>query len=84
MDRYLVISPHTAAECVKAFKLVEAIGSMTHWDWGCKDGEHCGWVIVEAESKDQALMAVPSLERPKARAIKLVRFTPDDIKKMHE
>jgi hypothetical protein len=40
---------------MKALKLVEAIGTMTHWDWACKDGEHCGWLIVEAENREQAL-----------------------------
>jgi hypothetical protein len=83
MDRYLVISPHTVEDCTKVIKTVEAMGSVTRWDWGCKDGEHCGWVVVEADTRDQAMFAVPSVERHKARAVKLVRFTPEEVKKMH-
>ncbi|HEY4612044.1 MAG TPA: hypothetical protein VII11_03590 [Bacteroidota bacterium] len=83
MDRYLVVSPHTVEDCMKAIKVIEAQGSITRWDWGCKDGEHCGWVIVEADTKAQALLAVPSIERHKARAVKLVRFTPEEVKAMH-
>ena len=83
MDRYIIISPHTPEDCIKAIKIIEAAGSVTRWDWGCKDGEHCGWVVVEAESNQQALLAVPPLERHKARAIKLVRFTPQEISSWH-
>ncbi|MCI0707306.1 MAG: hypothetical protein L0Y80_07485 [Ignavibacteriae bacterium] len=83
MNRYLVVSPHTQEDCAKAIKIVEAASGLTRWDWGCKDGEHCGWVVVEAESNQQALLVVPPLERHKARAIKLVRFTPEEIRAMH-
>ncbi|HEY5616047.1 MAG TPA: hypothetical protein VIL52_08480 [Bacteroidota bacterium] len=83
MDRYLVISPHTQQDCVKALKNIVFAGNVTRWDFGCKDGEHTGWVVVEAENKEQAMLAVPTLERPMARVIKIVRFTPDDIKSMH-
>ena len=83
MDRYLVVSPHTVEDCAKAIRVIEAAGSFTRWDWGCKDGEHCGWVVVEADNRDQAMLAVPSIERHKARAVKLTRFTPEEVKKMH-
>jgi hypothetical protein len=83
MDRYLIVSPHSKEECVKALRQIESIGSISHFEFGCKDGEHCGWVILEAENKQEALLAVPSVERHKAKAIRLVRFSPDDVKKMH-
>ncbi|HWP81033.1 MAG TPA: hypothetical protein VNN76_00070 [Bacteroidota bacterium] len=83
MDRYLIVVPHTAQECTKALKQIEAIGSITRFDFGCKDGEHCGWVVIEAESKKEALLVVPPLERSNARVIKLVRFTPEDIRAAH-
>ena len=83
MDRYLIISPHTQKDCVKALKNIESASGITRWDFGCKDGEHTGWVIVEAESKEQAMLAVPAIERPHARAIKVVRFAPSDVKAMH-
>lgn len=83
MDRYLVISPHTVEDCTKVIKVIETMGSVTRWDWGCKDGEHCGWVVVEADNRDQAMLVVPSIERYKARAVRLARFTPDDVRKMH-
>jgi hypothetical protein len=84
MDRFLVISPHTAADCKQALKEVHAAGYITHFDWGCMDGDHTGWVVLEAENAKEALMVVPSLQRHSARAVKLVKFAPSDIEKMHK
>ena len=83
MDRYLVISPHTAEECKRAVKEVHAAGYITHFDWGCTDGDHTGWVVLEAASAKEALMVVPAMQRHSARAVKLVKFAPADVEKTH-
>ncbi len=83
MERYLIESPHTAGECLATVDHVLAAGYLTHFDWGCGAGEHCGWAIIEAESQEEALMVVPSLVRSKARAVRLKRFDPADVKAMH-
>ena len=79
MERYLVISNHTEADCTKALRQVEAAGYITHFDWGCKDGEHTGWAIVEADNSSEAMMVVPSMGRKMARAVKLTKFSPKDL-----
>jgi len=83
MDRYLVSSPHTEGDCKQALKEVHAVGYITHFDWGCMDGDHTGWVVLEAESATQALMVVPALQRNSAKAVKLVKFSPSDVANMH-
>ncbi len=83
MNRYIVVSPHTPEDCVKAIKQVEAIGSITHFEWGCKDGEHCGWVTIEAGGKSEAMMVVPTFLRPQARVFQLTRFSPEDVRSLH-
>lgn len=83
MDRYLIILPHTVEECKKALKQIEAIGAITHFDWGCMDGDHTGYVCIEAESKAEALLVVPTIERPQAKVIKLARFSPEQVQAMH-
>ena len=83
MDRFLVISPHTAEDCKRALKEVYAAGYITHFDWGCMDGDHTGWVVLEAADAKEALMVVPALQRQAARAVKLVKFAPSDVEKMH-
>jgi hypothetical protein len=83
MKRYLVVSDHTAEDCVKALKEVLAIGYLTHFDWGCKDGVHTGWAILEAEDKSQALLSVPTFLRGQARVIQLTKFHKDKVEAMH-
>jgi hypothetical protein len=83
VERFLVISPHTAGDCVKALKEIHAVGYITHFEWGCMDGDHTGWVTLEAESAQQALMVVPAMQRQSAKAIRLVKFSPQDIEAMH-
>lgn len=82
MDRYIVISEHTAEECrmaVKHFIHYHAT-FLTHFEWGCLDNDHHAYIIIEAESHEHALMAVPPLFREKAKAIKLVYFKPKEGK----
>jgi hypothetical protein len=83
MDRYLIISPHTAADCKKALQEVTAMGYITHFDWGCEDGEHVGWAVIEADNAKEALLVVPTFQRVSAKAVKLKRFSPEDIAAMH-
>ena len=84
MDRYIVVSKHTDMDCVKALKAVESIGYITHFEWGCKDGDHTGYVIIEADSHDEAKMVVPSYERPNATVVKLNKFSVDDVRQMKD
>ena len=83
MDRFLVISNHTAEDCKAALKQVEAAGYLTHFDWGCKDGEHTGWVILEAENANEAIMVVPTSQRRSARAVRLTKFSREEVTKQH-
>ena len=83
MDKYMVILPHTPEECQKAIKQIEAIGAITHFDWGCMDGDHTGYVCIEADSKQEAMLVVPTIERKQARIIKLTRFSPEQVRSMH-
>jgi len=62
---------------------VYAMGYLYHFEWGCPDGVHSGWAIIEAESYDQARLAVPSIVRYKARVVKLCKFT-DEFISAHE
>jgi len=78
MSRYIVISPHTAEECVQAVKHFREhhAGFLTHFEWGCYDHDHTAYAFIEAENHDQAKMSVPPLFREKAKAVKLTYFNP--------
>jgi hypothetical protein len=78
MDRYIVISSHTAEDCrlaVKYFREYHA-GFLTNFEWGCHDHDHTAYAIIDAESHEQAKMAVPPLFREKTKVVKLVTFNP--------
>ena len=83
MPSYLIVSPHTSDECLKTLDQVLASGYLTHFQWACPSGEHTGYVIFEANNKDEALMVVPTFVRSKARAIELMQFNSEQVKAMH-
>ena len=78
MDRYIVLSSHTAEDCrtaVKYFREYHAV-FLTHFEWGCYDKDHTAYAIIEAENHEQARMAVPPLFRDKTKVVKLTTLNP--------
>ena len=74
MDRYLIESPHDAGDCDAIIREIHASGYLHYFEWGCHDGAHCGWAIIETTSKEHAKQTVPWQIRDKARVVKLERF----------
>ena len=79
MERYLIETPHTDLDCLMLVEQVYAMGYLNHFDWGCPEGVHSAWAIIEAESYDQARLAVPPFIRRKARIVRLNKFTGETI-----
>jgi hypothetical protein len=48
------------------------------------DGDHTGYRMTTADSKEAALATVPSSHRSKARAVELTKFTPEQVKSFHK
>jgi hypothetical protein len=55
---------------------------LTHADWGCMDGEHKAWIIVEVDSKEEARCILPPAFRSQARIVGLNRFTMEEIEEI--
>ena len=83
MASYLIQSPHTPEECLKALDHVLAMGYLTHFHWACLAGDHTGYLIFEAANKSEALLVVPSFVRDKARVIELTKFSEEMVKSFH-
>ncbi len=83
MDRYLIQAPHTNIDCLNTLKIAIAEGFLNNFELGCEDNEHCAFAIIEAESKDQALLVVPPHIRGKAKAIKLRKCDTATVRAMH-
>lgn len=67
--------------CTRAVEVFLRTGShfLTHADWGCKDGVHKAWIIVEVDSKEEAGAIVPPAYRAGANVVRLNNFTMKDI-----
>lgn len=70
--------------CAQAVQTLLKTGShfLTHADFGCMDGEHKAWLIVEIESKEAARAILPSVYRTKAKIVQLNKFSLEVIEKM--
>jgi hypothetical protein len=83
MARFLIEIPHEAevVACARAVKLLLETGShfLTHADFGCGDGDHRGWITIDAESKDEARRMLPPIFRSKARVIGLNKFSLEEL-----
>lgn len=86
MSKYLVEVTHTKRECVWALKQLLDAGPefLARFDWGCKDGEHVGWALLDADSKFAAQEIVPRVMRAKTRIVQLNQFTPEQVLASHD
>jgi hypothetical protein len=90
MSKFFIEVPHDdeEVECARVVQIFLKTGShfLTHADWGCSDGEHKAWLIVDVESKEQARSILPPAFRSQAKIVKLNKFTMeevDDILRQH-
>jgi hypothetical protein len=78
MSAYLIEIPHPVDKiaCMHAIQVFLESGShfLANADWGCQDGEHKAWLVVNVDNKNQALQIVPPLFRHDAKIIKLVKY----------
>jgi hypothetical protein len=83
MSRFLIEVPHKAnkEECARAVSVFLDTGShfLTHADWGCMDGVHKAWMIVDVEDKEQARDILPPAYRSQAEIVKLNEFTMEQV-----
>jgi hypothetical protein len=83
MQKFLIEVPHDEdiISCVQAVRIFLTSGShfLTNADWGCKDGEHKAWLIVEVGSREEARRIVPPAYRANAKIVALNKFTRGEL-----
>jgi hypothetical protein len=83
MPKYLIEVPHSAEirACAEAIKIFLETGShfLANAEWGCEDGEHKCWLVVEVEDKTAARNIIPPNFRHNASITQLTRFTMKEI-----
>ena len=83
MEKFLIEVPHEGdqASCARTVQDFLASGShfVTNAEWGCKDGDHKAWLIIEIESREAALRILPASYKAKAKITKINKFTRKDM-----
>jgi hypothetical protein len=51
-------------------------------EWGCHDGVHKAWFIMETGNKAEAMMIIPPLYRKDTKITELERFNLKDVEEM--
>ena len=78
MSKFLIEVPHESGvvACARASKVLLESGShfMTHADFGCNDGVHKAWIVVDVDSKDEARGLLPPAYRSQATIVQLNKF----------
>ena len=86
MSKFLIEVPHDPdlPACARAVQTFLSSGShfVANADWGCRDGDHRAWIVVDVDSKDEARAIVPAIYRPEAKVVALNRFTIREIEEI--
>ena len=83
MARFLIEVPHEpdTIACAHVVQIFLETGShfLTNADWGCLDGNHKAWIIVDVKDKNAAREIIPSGFRSQAKLVKLNKWTMEEI-----
>jgi hypothetical protein len=86
MARFLIEVPHEddKVACARVVQVFLSTGShfLSNADWGCTDGDHKAWFIVDVDSKEEAKAIVPPAFRHQATIRMLCKFTMEDIEEI--
>ena len=85
MTKYLITSKHEPAECLRALDEAAAKGPgvLDKFVYGCMEGDHTGYALVEVKNLSDALAMVPSFLQDSACITKVDKFTARDIRAFH-
>jgi hypothetical protein len=85
-QQFLIELPHTKETCLRSLDKLNEMGpdTLEMWSFGCHEGNHTGYALVDADSVSEALEVVPSEERKQAKLHKLKKYTPEEIRSYHK
>ena len=87
MAKLLVEVSHTKEECLQALDDILEKGGpeyLDEFEWGCQDGNHTGWAVVDAKNKSAAKKMIPQSVRGKSNVTEVSKFTPQQLRAYHE
>lgn len=88
MPKFLLEVPHEGEKiaCIRAIQILFETGShyLTNADFGCLDGVHKAWLIIDVDTKEEARMILPPAYRESATIVQLNKFTPEELERLLE
>lgn len=84
-SKYMVVTTHNADQCSQVMDdVVKQDRKILNKCWlGCMSGDHTGYAMVDAKNESDALKMLPPALRANAKATKVSKLTPKQIKKAH-
>jgi len=86
MAKFLIEVAHEAEKsaCLRAAQILLKSGShfVTNADFGCLDGEHKAWIVIDVFDKEEAKAILPTEFRSSAKIVKLNKFNLNQIEEM--
>jgi hypothetical protein len=86
MSKYLIEVQHSGdkIECQRTVEIFLTSGShfLTNADWGCMDGVHKAWFMMDADNKDEVLRVVPPAYRKDTIITQLAKFKLKDVEEL--
>ena len=84
--KFLIEVPHetNTVDCARVVDVFLKSGShfLSRADWGCRDGEHKAWMMVDVDSKDEAERILPPAFRRQAKIVQLNTFSVEEIEEI--
>ena len=86
MPHYVIEMSHTDRECLATHDMIVRLGMhiLHHTWWGCRVGDHTGWLDIELEREQDARGIVPPPLRKRARVVEVLRLTSHHVKALHQ
>lgn len=86
MHSYLLKFSHTPESCLATLDKIsgDSPDLLNKIEWGCKSGDHTGYLVVSSKDELSALQMVPASVRNETKAEKVDKFTVAEIKALHQ
>jgi hypothetical protein len=86
MHPYLLMFPHTSESCLATLDKISGDSPelLNKIDWGCKSGDHTGYIILDGKNEADVLQMIPTALRSSTKVEQVNKFSMTDIEALHQ
>ena len=80
---YMIETPHEKGECLKTLDAQMNTGPRigNKFYYGCKDGDHTGYALVDLKDKKEGISQIPDFLRARTKIVEVEALTPDEAQR---